>query len=86
MACRCPVVSTSVGGPIDIIENGLNGYLVPVADAKALADRMVDVLTYGEEQWRAMSDAAIATATHYTWDDATDLLENALQEIVGSKN
>ena len=85
MACRCPVVSTSVGGPIDIIENGLNGYLVPIADAKALADRMVDVLTFGDEQWRAMSDAAIATATHYTWDDATDLLENALQEIVSSK-
>jgi glycosyltransferase involved in cell wall biosynthesis len=84
MACRCPVVSTSVGGPIDIVDNGINGYLVPIADAKALADRMVDVLSFGDARWQAMSDAALATATHYTWDNATDLLENALQEIVNS--
>jgi glycosyltransferase involved in cell wall biosynthesis len=74
-----------VGGPIDIIENGVNGYLVPVADAKALADRMIDVLSLGDTQWQAMSDAAFATATRYTWDDATDHLENALREIVNSK-
>jgi glycosyltransferase involved in cell wall biosynthesis len=34
MACRCPVVSTSVGGPMDIIEPGRNGYLVPVGDER----------------------------------------------------
>jgi glycosyltransferase involved in cell wall biosynthesis len=86
MACRCPVVSTSVGGPIDIVENGINGYLVPIADAKALADRMIEVLTFGDARWRAMSDAAFATAIRYTWDDATDLLENALREIVKRKS
>ena len=36
MACRCPVVSTSVGGPIDIIESGRNGYLVPIGDEERL--------------------------------------------------
>jgi hypothetical protein len=28
-----------------------------------------------------MSDAALATASGYTWDDATTLLERALAEI-----
>ena len=83
MACRCPVVSTSVGGPIDIIENGHNGYLVPIGDEEALADRLVDVLNLDGAQWGAMSEAALATATRYTWDDATDRLEAALREIVG---
>lgn len=84
MACRCPVVSTSVGGPIDIIENGRNGFLVPIGDADALAERLVDVLSLDDSQWRAMSDAAFDTATRYTWDDATDLLENALCVIAGT--
>ena len=83
MACRCPVVSTSVGGPIDIIENGKNGYLVPVGDANALADSLADVLNLEEIRWLAMSDAALATAAHYTWDDATVLFEKALREIAG---
>ena len=82
MACRCPVVSTSVGGAIDIIENGRNGYLVAIGDEGGLADRLARVLTLDDARWRVMSEAALATVSHYTWDDATDLLENALHEIV----
>jgi len=82
MACRCPVVSTSVGGPADFVVSGLNGYLTRVGDAEALADRLVDVLTLSETDWRTMSDAALATCTRYTWDDATNLLESALCDII----
>lgn len=79
MACRCPVVSTEVGGPLDIIENGRNGYIVPIEDAVALAEKLVQVLTLPEDQWQAMSDAAYATAIQYTWDDATNRFEAALK-------
>lgn len=82
MACRCPVVSTAVGGPIDVIGDGRNGYLVPVGDHAALADRLSGVLALAEARWLAMSDAALATATGYTWDDAADLLEGALRVAV----
>ena len=82
MACRCPVVSTNAGGPADFIRSGCNGYLVPVGNAEALADRLVAVLSLDETEWRAMSDAALATATRYTWDDATNLLESALCDIM----
>lgn len=82
MACRCPVVSTRVGGPNDIIDDGLNGFLVDVDDSDALAEKLIHVLTLSDSQWRAMSDAAYATATRYTWDDATTLLEGALQRAI----
>jgi glycosyltransferase involved in cell wall biosynthesis len=78
MACRCPVVSTEVGGPLDTIEEGVNGYLVPVEDDEALADRLVKMLSLSQEDWQSMSDAAYATATQYTWEDATKLFESAL--------
>src|SRR5262249_27548323 len=76
MACRCPVVSRGGGGPADFIMPGSNGYLVPVGDAKALANELVNVLSLTDAEWRRMSDAALATATRYTWDDAAKLLES----------
>jgi glycosyltransferase involved in cell wall biosynthesis len=82
MACRCPVVSTSVGGPMDIIENGVNGFLVDVDDAASLARRTLEVLALTDYEWNVMSAAAEATAHRYSWDDAADLLESALLKIV----
>lgn len=82
MACRCPVVSTRVGGPMDVIEQGVNGYLADVEDAAGLADGIERVVTLSETQWRKMSDAAYATANRYTWEDATDLLEAAISAAI----
>lgn len=79
MACRCPVVSTRVGGPMDIIQDGRNGYLADVEDDAALADHLERVLNQTETQWRVMSDAAWQTATDYTWEHATERFEQSLQ-------
>jgi glycosyltransferase involved in cell wall biosynthesis len=86
MACRCPVVSTRVGGPLDIIKDGVNGYLVDTKDSAALADRMKEILQLSSTQWRQMSDAALATTTNYSWDDANLRFEQALQEAIDSSN
>lgn len=40
MGCAVPVVSTRSGGPDGIIDDGVDGYLVPLGDAQALADRL----------------------------------------------
>lgn len=81
MACGCPAVSTMAGGPMDFISNGLNGFLAPVGDAKALADAMEEVLSMPESQWEERSNAARLTATQYTWDDAADRFEQALARL-----
>ena len=84
MACRCPVVSTRMGGPMDLIEEGKNGFLADVDDAEALAEQLLRTFELNEACWKRMSDAALATATRYTWEDASSLLEDALAEIVES--
>jgi glycosyltransferase involved in cell wall biosynthesis len=82
MACRCPAVSTRVGAAGDLITDGRQGFVVDPGDSDGLAKRLIQVLRLDELGWRAMSDAAFATATGYTWDDATDQFEAALGEAV----
>jgi glycosyltransferase involved in cell wall biosynthesis len=86
MACRCPVVSTAVGGAIDLIDPGKNGYIVPVGNHVALADGAARILALPDEEWRAISDAAYRAASAYTWSDAATLFEEALQTAVDMNN
>lgn len=82
MACRCPVVSTRIGGSADIVEDGVNGFLVEVENSTELAERLGEVLRLTDARWRSMSEAALRTAKRYTWEDATDLLETALRDVI----
>jgi glycosyltransferase involved in cell wall biosynthesis len=40
MACGVPVVATRCGGPEEIISHGSDGYLVPLDDARELANHL----------------------------------------------
>lgn len=45
-ACGKPVVSTATSGAKEIIQDGVNGYLVPIGDAQALADKIIYLLEH----------------------------------------
>ena len=44
MASKVPVVCTNVGGIPEVIEDGINGFLVPVANSITLAEKMIYLL------------------------------------------
>ena len=67
---------------MDLIEDGVNGYLVDVGDTEGLARRLIDVLELPEPSWQQMSEAAYRTAEKFTWEDATVLFEKALELTV----
>jgi len=71
MACGRAIVATRCGGPEELIDDGINGWLVPVGDARALADRILQVLGNRETVERVRR-AAFTTANGF-----------ALPEMVG---
>jgi glycosyltransferase involved in cell wall biosynthesis len=63
MALGLPVVSTDCpcGGPAELIENEVNGTLVPVGDAYALADAFRRILEDKELEEKLQDNAAKIT-------------------------
>ena len=81
-ACRCPVISTRCGGPEDYVDHGVSGYLVPVGDANAMAERIVDTVTQDDARWRQMSEASHTLARTFNWPRSAEILESALYRLV----
>ena len=73
MACRTPVLATAAGAAPDLI-NGQNGQVLD-AEPETFAQAIAAIAAMPEAEWQAMSDAAWHTAHSYTWDSATDRLE-----------
>jgi glycosyltransferase involved in cell wall biosynthesis len=80
MACRTPVIGTPAGAAPELLSQG-GGILVPPEDPAAMADAIRKACALSDAQWRAMSDAALATATKSTWEDATDMFEEAIKKV-----
>ncbi len=84
MACGCAVVSTSCGGPQDIIKDGENGFLVKVGDVKQIVNRVKELLDDGELRQRFVRNSK-ETLKKFSWESSIDQLERALSNIAGSR-
>ena len=67
MAAGMPIVTTETCGMMDLIQDGINGLLVPPADSEALVEAVLR-LSGSAELRRQLGQAAQQTARHYTWD------------------
>ncbi len=81
MACRTPVIATPAGAAPELIEKRGGGVLIKHEDPNDMAREIVRFCTMEESVWMRYSDAAFETTRSYSWDDATDLLEAALQRV-----
>ncbi len=83
MACGCVVVATDCGGPKDIIEDGVNGFLVPVGDVDGIV-RRVQLLLADTALRNRMQQRAKETVKRFTWEKCVSELESALHRAAQS--
>lgn len=81
MACRTPVIGTPAGAAPELLANGA-GVVVKPEDPEDMAMAIERICKLSDAEWRKMSDTAYAKATGYSWDDATDLFETALNTAI----
>jgi len=83
MATGMPVVTTNTSGMADIVEDGVNGRLVPPADAKSLATA-VEQLQGSSDMRRQLGLAGQKTVRRYTWKQVARKLEKVLELAVSN--
>ena len=83
LACGCPVLcSTNTGGE-DLFTNGVEGFIVPIRDVAALAEKMQQIADDPALQQR-MSEAALARVRDLGgWHQYGDNWERLLQNLTG---
>jgi glycosyltransferase involved in cell wall biosynthesis len=89
-ALKRPVISTYVAGIPELVENGVNGWLVPAGSAEALADAMRQALAASPEKLARMGRAGYerVTQNHDIRKEAAklaDLYREAIAEEKGEK-
>jgi glycosyltransferase involved in cell wall biosynthesis len=81
MACRTPVIGTPTGAAPETIVDG-GGIMVEMESVQSMADAIVRIARMSNEEWKAMSDAAHATAQTFDWNRSTDRFEDELKQLV----
>ncbi|MDO8512204.1 MAG: glycosyltransferase family 4 protein [bacterium] len=84
MGCGLPIVTTNIPGNREIVQEGVNGYLVNVGDTEKLATSLSKLIT-DEQLRKQMGTASRASVQSYEWREIIKRYENILTEIYHDK-
>jgi glycosyltransferase involved in cell wall biosynthesis len=83
MACGTPVVATNIGGPPDIINDGIDGYTEDPNRPQEFASKIIKIIT-NPDHHREMSESAKKTATtKFSWNAITKQISDLYNKILG---
>ena len=81
-ACGLPIVATEDGGPIDIIRNCQNGYLINPLDKTAMAENLLKTLTDRTEWLRLAKNGIQGVTQHYSWQAHVEKYITVIRPLV----
>jgi glycosyltransferase involved in cell wall biosynthesis len=76
------VVTTANSGCLGIIQDGVDGFMVPIRSSEALAEK-IQLLAGDRELLERISEAALRRAREYTWENYRESLAFTMEEILG---
>ena len=79
-ACGTPVVATAVGGLLSLVDDGVNGFLVPERDGQLFAKRVAQILD-DSALADAMRQRAVQRSTAYSWQGAARRMRRVVAEF-----
>ncbi len=85
MACGVPAVCSKVGGLPEVIQDGVEGYLVPPKDVKTMADRALEILTNPARREQMGKAARQRALRDFCSTKIIPLYEQLYKRVLGEK-
>jgi phosphatidylinositol alpha-mannosyltransferase len=82
-AAGTPVIASDIAGYRDVVRNGVDGILVPPADAQALAESLRDLWDEPERRVE-MSRAAAADVRRFAWPNVAQDVMHAYEDAIAT--
>jgi L-malate glycosyltransferase len=82
MACEVPVIATNVGGVPEVIENGVDGYLVEPGDVVSAAKYAVEILSRADRGRAMGQQARIDARKKYCANDIIPMYEAYYEKVL----
>ena len=85
MACGVPVVASRVGGLPEVIDDGVEGYLVPSQDVDTMAERALAILTDADRREQMGRAARKRASTQFCSDKIIPLYEGLYRRVLDNQ-
>lgn len=85
MASGVPVVAARATGSVDLVEDGVTGFLVPPRDIGSYADAIVRLIADPDLRKRA-GEAGHARVQHYDWDQVNAAMLTAYDALLARRS
>jgi glycosyltransferase involved in cell wall biosynthesis len=85
MASGLPVVATNVGGTAELVQEGVNGFVVPRSDVPALAAAL-EALIEDEPMRKRMGQHSRQIAERFTWSAMTQAYLELCQQVASGRH
>jgi len=85
MALGRPVIATALGGPLEIIKHGHNGFLIEPGDPAALAEAIINLAADEKERVRIGENASAHVHEHFRQEDAVRKIEAVYAELMAAR-
>ncbi len=80
MACGKPIVASNVSEVPQAVKDGVNGFLVPPRDPKAIADKVLEI--YDKDLFMKMGRASKEIVKNYDWSRIAKMAIKKYEELI----
>ena len=81
MACRTPIIASAIGGILDYVKDGENGWLFTPGDADQLKNLLISFDHLSKEEYESVSNSAYETSLEYEQKTIQSKLADIFNEL-----